>query len=104
MSELKNKRIRHIVIFNLKYNKNDEKSKGFLAKSREIISGIPDVENFGVFSQIREESGFDFGFYMEFKDKDTYQSYEKNSAHIDYSKKYWLKEVDNFMVIDFEDV
>jgi len=104
MDELENKKIRHIVLFNLKYDKNNLKAKMFLTKSRELISSIADAGNFEIFNQINEENRFDFGFSMEFKDKDTYQSYEKNPAHIDYSKKYWSKEVDDFMVIDFENI
>lgn len=104
MNKLESKKIRHIVLFNLKCDKNNVEAKKFLTKSKELIPSIPYVENFEIFNQINEENGFDFGFSMEFGDKDTYQSYEKDPAHIDYSKKYWSKEVDNFMVIDFENI
>ena len=91
-----------MVIFNLKYNKNSVDADEFLIKSKKILSFIEGVENFEVVKQFNPKNDYDFGFYMEFKDKKAYQSYNENPEHINYVKQVWLKEVRRFLEIDFE--
>jgi hypothetical protein len=94
--------IKHMVIFCLKYDKDSIETDNFLIKSKNILSSIEGVENFEVVKQFNPKNDYDFGFYMEFKDKKTYQSYNENPAHINYVKYTWLKEVERFLEIDFE--
>lgn len=98
----KNSIIKHMVIFCLKYAKDSIETENFLLKSKNILSSIEGVKNFEIVKQFNPKNDYDFGFYMEFKDKKTYQSYNENPAHINYVQQIWLKEVVRFLEIDFE--
>ena len=96
--------IKHMVIFCLKYDKSDSRTDKFLSDSKSILGSIPAVEKFKLVKQISPKNKFHFGFSMEFKDKEAYETYIKHPMHVNYVKQLWQKEVANFLEIDFEDL
>ena len=96
--------IKHMVIFCLKYDKSDSRTDKFLSDSKSILGSIPAVEKFKLVKQISPKNKFHFGFSMEFKDKEAYETYSKHPMHVNYVKQLWQKEVTHFLEIDFEDL
>ena len=96
--------IKHMVIFCLKYDKSDSRTDKFLSVSKSILGSIPAVEKFKLVKQISPKNKFHFGFSMEFKDKEAYETYSKHPMHVNYVKQLWQKEVTHFLEIDFEDM
>ena len=41
---------------------------------------------------------------MEFNDKQAHEVYSKHPSHISFVEQRWLKEVDSFLEIDFENI
>jgi hypothetical protein len=94
-------RIKHMVIFNLKYEAGTEQANQFLTKSKAILEAIPRVEKFEVFRQISGKNDYDFGFSMEFADQSAYDGYNTHQDHVDYVNNIWKNEVVRFLEIDF---
>ena len=97
-------RIRHMVIFCLKHDKGSPEEKRFLQDGESMLNLIPGVNNFEVFKQVSSKNDYDFGFSMEFNDKQAYEVYTKHPSHISFLEQRWLKEVDSFLEIDFENI
>ena len=98
------KSITHMVIFCLKHGKHSLQEKEFISDSIEILSSIPVVRDFRAYRQTSPKNGFGFGFSMKFKDKNSYEEYNKHPSHLEYVNNRWLNEVDNFLEIDFEEI
>jgi hypothetical protein len=98
------KSITHMVIFCLKHDKDSLQEKEFISYSREILSSIPVVRDFKACRQTSPKNGFDFGFTMKFKDKNSYEEYNNHPSHQEYVNNRWLHEVDKFLEIDFEEI
>jgi hypothetical protein len=94
-------RIKHMVIFSLKYEVGSAQADQFLKKSKEILENIQMVENFEVFSQVSAKNDFDFGFSMEFTNNQAYAAYNTHPIHVDYVNNIWNQEVARFLEIDF---
>lgn len=95
-------KIRHVVIFCLKHNKNAPETEKFLLDGQAILSSIPLVKNFEVLSQISPKNEYHFGFSMEFSCMDTYDAYSAHPVHEAFVKQRWEKEVTSFLEIDFK--
>lgn len=93
--------IKHMVIFNLKDNKQAN-ADYFLDNSRKILSNIPGVKDFEVSKQVSVKNNFQYGFSMFFENQDMYKAYNEHTDHTDYVKSIWLKDVEEFMEIDFK--
>ncbi len=98
------KSITHMVIFCLKHDKDSRQEKEFISDSIETLGSIPVVRDFKAFRQTSPKNGFDFGFAMKFKDKNSYQEYNKHPSHLEYVNNRWFNEVDKFLEIDFEEI
>ncbi len=96
------KRVRHMVIFSLKYDKNAHETEKFLYDSKSILSSIPVVEKFEVLKLICCND-YHFGFSMEFEDKSAYEVYKTHPLHINFVENRWKKEVVHYMEIDSQD-
>jgi heme-degrading monooxygenase HmoA len=99
---LKKGEIQHMVIFNLKYDKESVETNKFLADGERILSKIPGVQYFQVFKQVSVKNDYDYGFSMIFASKDAYTTYSNHSEHISFVEDRWKKEVTRFLEIDFE--
>jgi hypothetical protein len=95
------KKIKHMVIFSLMHEVESPESAQFLADGRDILSSIPGVEDFEVFRQVSSKNKFDFGFSMVFANQAAYDLYNAHSLHVDFVANRWVKEVSDFLEIDF---
>ncbi len=95
-------RIRHMVIFCLKYGTEAGETEKFLSDGQAILSAIPMVEKFEVMRQISAKNDYDFGFSMEFTDQAAYDAYSQHPAHVGFVEQRWKKEVTRFLEIDFQ--
>jgi hypothetical protein len=93
-----------MVMFCLKHDRNSRQEKEFISDSKEILSSVPLVRDFRACRQTSPKNDFDFGFTMEFENKDSYEEYNKHPSHVDYVNNRWLQEVDRFLEIDFEEI
>lgn len=99
---LKEGEIQHMVIFNLPYPAESEKSKKFLQDGTTILTGIPVVQNFQAFKQVSQKNDYQFGFSMVFANREDYSTYNNHPDHVAFVQDRWLKEVTEFLEIDFE--
>ena len=99
---LKDGEIQHMVIFNLPYKEGSRKAVKFLNDSNRILSGIPVVRNFQVFRQVSEKNDYQYGFSMVFDNQADYDTYNNHPDHVAYVRDRWMKEVTDFLEIDFE--
>ncbi len=94
--------IRHMVIFSLKHGQGSSAAQEFLQDAEEKLSGIASVEEFTVFDQISAKNDYDYGFSMDFKDQDAYDTYNAHPTHVAFVEQRWKKEVEKFLEIDFQ--
>jgi len=97
---MKAEKIKHMVIFCLKHDKDSLEEKKFLQDSESILSSIPGVKNFEVLRQISSKNDYGFGLAMEFDSKLAYETYSTHPSHVNYVEQRWLKEVVRFLEID----
>ncbi len=100
-SQLEGKEIQHMVIFNLPYKKGSSKAVKFLNDGNRILTRIPVVRDFQVFLQVSAKNDFQYGFSMVFNDQDDYDTYNMHPDHVAFVEERWLKEVTDFLEIDF---
>ncbi len=93
--------IRHTVVFKLKHAANSEAEADFLQAAR-TLAEIPVVQNFECLRQVSQKNIYDFGLSMEFDTMEDYQTYNDHPDHVDFVQNRWLKEVSDFMEIDYE--
>lgn len=101
-SQLNGKEIQHMVIFNLPYKKGSSKAVKFLNDGNRILTGIPVVRDFQVFLQVSAKNDFQYGFSMVFDDQDDYETYNNHPDHVAFVEERWMKEVTDFLEIDFK--
>ncbi len=97
-------KIKHMVIFCLKHDKDSPEEKKFLQDGESLLKQIPGVNNFEVLKQTSSKNDYDFGFSMEFNDEQAYEIYSKHPSHVSFVEERWLKEVIRFLEIDFENI
>jgi hypothetical protein len=100
--ELKPGEVQHMVIFTLKHARDSKAASTFLADGKKILSSIPGVKNFQVFSQVSRKNNYDFGFSMIFSGRTDYEKYSGHPDHVSFVDKRWKTEVSRFLEIDFE--
>ena len=100
--ELKKGEIKHMVIFNLQYEKGSAQANEFLEDSQRILSTIPVVHHFQVLKQVSIKNDYDYGFSMIFRNRIDYEVYNNHPHHVAFVDKRWNKEVSRFLEIDFE--
>jgi len=99
---LKNGEIQHMVIFNLPYPKNSAEAQKFISDGTRILTGIPVVKNFQAFNQVSKKNKYQFGFSMIFSNQTDYTTYNNHPDHVVFVQDRWMKEVSDFLEIDFE--
>lgn len=93
--------IRHSVIFTFKDGITAiEKQNFFDAVTK--LKTIEGVEKFEILKQVSVKNNFDYGIVMEFKNNETYQYYNNHPEHVAFVQNIWLKEVKDFLEIDYE--
>ncbi len=94
--------IQHGVIFSLKHEPGSDAAKQFLEDGRRILTGIPVVQHFQVFNQVSDKNDYQYGFTMVFDSMGDYQLYNDHPDHVAFVEERWMKEVAQFLEIDFE--
>ena len=100
-STLGSSQIQHGVIFTLKYEKGSPEANLFLEDGRRILTGIPVVQNFQVYDQVSKKNDFQYGFTMVFDNMEDYTTYNEHPDHVAFVEERWMKEVVDFLEIDF---
>lgn len=95
-------KIRHMVIFCLKYDQDSPEVVKFLLDGRTRLSQIESVENFEVLTQISEKNDYDYGFSMEFASQEAYNAYNQHPIHVAFVHERWKVEVTRFLEMDFQ--
>lgn len=94
-------KVKHMVIFNLKSDKDSKETKSFLSDGENLLSNIEGVQNFFVFDQVSVKNDFDYGFSMEFDSQEAYDNYSNHPVHLKFVHERWETEVSKFLEIDF---
>jgi heme-degrading monooxygenase HmoA len=92
--------IQHSVIFKLKYPKNSTDETTFLDAAKALVS-IPGVLNFQCLKQISPKNNFDYGLTMEFESQQTYDAYSNHPDHTRFVQEFWMRDVEDFLEIDY---
>jgi hypothetical protein len=95
--------IRHTVAFKLKSIKDSTEEFNFFYAAKKLAN-IPGVENFECLKQTSKKNNFDYGLSMEFENNELYEKYSNHPDHINFIQQYWLKEVEDFLEIDYEPI
>jgi hypothetical protein len=93
--------IRHTVVFKLIHPKDSPEEKVFLDAIRKL-STIPGVQKFELMKQTSKKNNYDYGLSMEFKSAKEYEGYNQHPEHISFVQTFWVKEVSDFLEIDYE--
>jgi hypothetical protein len=101
MAQSETTRIRHTVAFKLKYPKGSAEEKDFLTAIKKLAD-IPGVEKFECMKQISKKNKFEYGLSMEFANQKAYDQYSNHPDHISFVQNRWIKEVEDFLEIDYE--
>jgi len=96
--------VRHMVVFNLKYPKDSEEAKQFLADSREILGSIPYASEYMQCYEISPKNTYDYGFSFDFPSPEDYERYNQDPRHVQYVNERWNNEVTQFLEIDFSEI
>lgn len=97
-------KIRHMVVFNLKYDKDDPRNRGFMETAKKVFAGIPNAQNVMQCYEISPKNGYDYGFSFDFMTPDDYTAYNNHPDHCKFVEERWNNEVTDFMEIDFEEM
>ena len=100
--QLQGDEIQHMVIFNLPYKAGSSKAVKFLNDGNRILTGIPVVRDFQVFLQVSPKNEYQYGFSMVFSNQDDYTTYNEHPDHVAFVEERWMKEVTDFLEIDFK--
>jgi len=92
--------IKHTVFFRLKHELGSVEEKKFLEKACELAN-ITTTKNFECLKQTSKKNDFTFGLAMDFEDQEAYDFYNNHPDHVDFVENVWLKEVEDFMEIDY---
>jgi hypothetical protein len=103
MTQSDTSRIRHMVVFKLSHPKGSAAEQDFLTALNKLAV-IPGVENFNCMKQISRKNKFDYVVSMEFASQQIYNQYNSHPDHVAFVQQRWLKEVEDFMEIDFKPV
>jgi hypothetical protein len=100
--DLKDGEIQHMVIFNLPYPEGSPEATKFLKDGTRILSGIPVVRDFQAFKQVSPKNDYQYGFSMVFTSQADYSTYNEHPDHVTFVQDRWMKEVSDFLEIDFK--
>ncbi|AWB67655.1 stress responsive alpha-beta barrel domain-containing protein [Saccharobesus litoralis] len=92
--------IRHTVAFKLKHEIGSEAEQDFLTAAK-ALAAIETVEKFECLKQVSSKNDFAYGLSMEFADQSAYDFYNNHPDHVAFVEQRWLKEVVDFMEIDY---
>ena len=92
--------MQHTVVFKLKHALGSQLERVFLVAVKKLAE-IPGVKNFQILRQVSPKNIYNFGLSMEFSTAEEYQAYNDHPAHLHFVQTHWMKEVSDFMEIDY---
>ena len=95
-----NERIHHTVFFKLKWASGSKEEQEFLVAAKKLAL-LQGVEKFECLKQVSKNNKFEFGLSMEFANQKLYDAYILHPDHSSFVQNKWLKEVIDFMEIDY---
>ena len=93
--------IHHSVIFSLIHPENSPEAHHFLQVAGSL-KNIPGVRNFFCVKQTGRDNPYGFVIRMDFEDQKSYDEYVAHPEHQRFVNEYWMKEVKQFLEIDYE--
>ena len=93
-------RVRHTVAFALVHAEGSPEELDFL-HAAEHLANIPGVEAFELLAEVSPKNGYRFGIVMEFADRAAYARYDGHPDHIRFVQERWLREVSEFLELDY---
>jgi len=93
-------RVRHTVTFALVHEDGSAEERDFL-EAAEHLATIPGVEAFELLAEVSPKNGYRFGISMEFADRSAYDGYNEHPDHIRFVQQRWLREVSEFLELDY---
>ena len=93
--------IHHSVIFSLVHPLNSPEAHHFLQVASEL-KHIPGVSNFHCVRQTSQKNPYEYVIRMDFETKNSYDEYSAHPDHERFVNEYWMKEVKQFLEIDYE--
>jgi hypothetical protein len=93
--------IEHTVCFSLVHPEGSPAEREFLTGARELLTGVPGVQDFAVSRQVSPQSAFRFRFAMRFADEAAYRAYDAHPDHRRFVEQRWAAEVADFQEFDF---
>jgi len=92
--------IQHTVVFRLNHPSGSDAESEFLREAKKL-SKLPGVLDFHVYRQISRKNQFSFALAMYFSTQATYDAYNEHPEHRHFVNEIWLKQVADFMEIDY---
>lgn len=92
--------IQHTVVFKLVHEPGSAEEQSFLSKAR-ALGSLPMVIDLKVLRQVGKKNKYTFGLSMFFQSDEDYQAYNEHPEHSHFVNDVWLREVDDFMEIDY---
>ena len=92
--------ITHSFYFKLKHDKGSAEEKSLIQKALNLGS-IATVRNLRYVKEVSPKNNFDHGLVMQFEDQEGYDTYNNHPDHQDFVQNVWLKEVDDFIEVDY---
>ena len=93
-------RVRHTVAFTLVHEEGSPEERDFL-EAAEQLADIPGVEAFELLAEVSPKNGYRFGILMEFADRAAYARYDEHPDHVRFVRERWLREVSEFLELDY---
>lgn len=95
--------IRHSVIFKFKDTISPSDETAFFNAAKELAQ-IPGVQRFELLKQTSKKNPYAYGISMEFATQTLYEQYNNHPAHTLFIQNHWLKNVADFLEIDYEEM
>ena len=94
-------RIRHTVVLTPRHAAGTPEEADFLAAAAGLAA-IPGVEAFELMRETSPKNEYRFGISMEFADRAAYEGYNEHPDHVRFVQERWLREVAEFLEVDYE--
>jgi hypothetical protein len=99
MAALRDRRVRHSVVFRLAHAEGSPEQADFLAAIA-TLGAIAGVEDFELLREVSPKNSFQFALTMEFPDQSMYEAYNAHPDHVEFVTSRWASEVVDFLEVD----
>jgi hypothetical protein len=93
--------LRHAVGVNLKYGKDDPRVKEFFKAAKKALATIPQVKAYTHYVVTNPDSGYQYGFVLDFESEETWMEYNEHPNNLKFSEEHWDKDVASYLFFNF---